>query len=89
MNGYFREYIESHEGEEGDFYCEVKDGLIIRHVSVFNDIYYWATRQDCYDGEYDFTSSPEFDVLDNSVMIVSKDEFERIWNVAISQERQA
>jgi len=85
---YFKTYMESHIGDEGEFFCEVEDGLITRHVSVFNGIYYWATRNDSFDSEYDFTSRPEFDPIEERAEAVSAKEFETIWDLAIRQPRR-
>jgi len=48
MNEYFKTYTESHDGIEGTFYCEVEKGLIIRHISVFEGVFYWATPKEYF-----------------------------------------
>lgn len=85
MSEYFETYTESHDGIEGEFYCEVQDGLIIRHVSVFNGVYYWATPNEYFNGQYDFTDQPEFGEPDESTRSISQDEFDKIWNTALRQ----
>jgi hypothetical protein len=87
LGDYYKMYMESHEGDEGEFFCEVVDGLIVRHVSVFNRVYYWATREDSFDGEYDFTSRPEFDPAAERAKPVPAEAFEATWSLAIRQPR--
>jgi hypothetical protein len=79
---FFRSYTESHEGAVGDFYCEVDDGLIVRHVSVFPEGSYWATPSSYNDERYDFTDRPEFGDPDSTTERISQGDFERVWDLA-------
>ncbi|WP_342370711.1 hypothetical protein [Acinetobacter sp. D009] len=85
MNEYFKTYTESHDGIEGTFYCEVEKGLIIRHISVFEGIFYWATPKEYFHEQYDFTDQPEFGEADESAISISKAEFDVTWNHAVRQ----
>lgn len=85
MFQYFDSYAESLTGQEGRFYCEVHDGLIVRHVMFFDGVYYWATREESFDELYDFTERPEFGLPDATTVAMSADEFAKIWDIAIAQ----
>lgn len=85
MSEYFETYTESHDGIEGKFYCEVIDGFISRHISIFNGVYYWATLNECFSEQYDFTDQPEFGKPDESTFAISKNEFNKLWNTALRQ----
>lgn len=85
MIEYFSTYAESATGQEGVFYCEVKDGIIQRHVTVFDGRYYWATPNDCFDEQYDFTERSEFGAPDETTVSLSGDDFRKIWEFAIAQ----
>ncbi|ABC30277.1 hypothetical protein HCH_03534 [Hahella chejuensis KCTC 2396] len=82
---YYKSYTESHDGEEGFYYCEVKNGLITRQINAFNNVLYWATPSDEYDEEYFFTDQPEFSLSKNDLEI-SSDEFLDLWKVATTQK---
>ena len=75
---YYKSYSESHNGDEGEFFCEVEDGVIVRHISVYGAVLYWATRTDEYDERYFFTDQPEFEVNEKEEEI-SQEEFSRLW----------
>jgi hypothetical protein len=81
---YFKCYSESNDGDEGLFYCEVEDGAIVRHVSVFGDILYWATPTDEFDEVYAFTDQPDFDPSERDVEI-ERGEFLALWSAALRQ----
>jgi hypothetical protein len=81
---YYKSYSESHNGDEGLFYCEVKDGVITRHINVYDDVLYWATPSSEYDEEYFFTDQPEFELTEDEEEI-SQEEFLSLWGKALSQ----
>lgn len=81
---YYKSYIESHKGDEGEFYCEVDNALITRHISVFRGIIFWATPTDEYDEQYFYTDQPHFE-LNETETEVSKDEFHYLWKKATEQ----
>lgn len=81
---YFKCYSASNEGDEGFFYCEVEDGEIVRHVSVFGDTMYWATPTDEFDEVYAFTDQPEFSPSERDAEI-DRDEFLALWSAALRQ----
>jgi hypothetical protein len=81
---YYKSYSESHNGDEGKFYCEVKDGIITRHINVYGDALYWATPSGEYNEEYFFTDQPEFELTEDEEEI-SQEEFLSLWDKALSQ----
>lgn len=83
---YFKSYTESLEGDEGVFYCEAENGEIVRHVSVFGDVMYWATPTDEFDEAYSFTDQPEFDPSEYDAEI-ERDEFLALWTAALRQSK--
>lgn len=50
---------------------------------VFYGVYYWATLNECFNGQYDFTDQPEFGEPDESTLSISQSEFDKIWNTAL------
>ena len=85
MSGYYKHYAESHDGDVGECYYDVRDGLVVRQVSVFDGVYYWATLQNCYDEQYDFTEKPEFDESDVDSQSIPPEVFDAVWSAAIAQ----
>ncbi|WP_018694168.1 hypothetical protein [Algicola sagamiensis] len=81
---YYKSYSESHNGDEGIFFCEVEDGVITRHISVYGEIMYWATPSDEFDEEYFFTDQPEFEMTEEEEEI-SQEEFSLLWEKAVAQ----
>lgn len=81
---YYKSYSESDEGDEGEFFCEVKNGAITRHVSVFGTKLYWATPNDEFDERYFFTDQPEFQLTDSEEEI-SEHDFSLVWDRAVRQ----
>lgn len=81
---YFSAYTESMDGDEGVFYCEVGDGEITRHISVFGSIMYWATPEDELDEVYSFTDQPQFDRSEYDAEI-TRERFLELWSVALRQ----
>lgn len=82
---YFKSYTESDDGDEGVFYCEVENDEIVRHVSVFAHVMYWATPTDEFDELYSFTDQPQF-CRDEYDAEISAKEFLAMWTSAINQE---
>jgi len=83
---YFKGYADGHNGEEGHFYCEVVDELIVKQVFVFGDDMYWATEDSENNEQYFYTDQPEFPDSDLSrlksefgVEEISSTEFFEIW----------
>lgn len=85
MKRYFQTYAESHDGDEGAYYCEVENGIIQRQINVFGDNYYWATPDAYFDERYDYTDQPEFEPTSLEEEI-SAEEFYRIWQIAVARK---
>ena len=81
---YYRSYAESHRGDEGEFFCEVDNGMITRHISLYNNILYWATPSNQYDVAYFFTDQPEFELTDSETEM-TQEEFLNLWDRALNQ----
>jgi hypothetical protein len=81
---YYKSYSESHNGDEGEFICEVENGIITRQINIYKGVLYWATPSDEYDEEYFYTDQPEFEPTAKDVEI-TKDEFLNLWEQAINQ----
>ena len=73
---------ESLNGEEGIYMFEVQDSMIVRQIFVFGSERYWAARFEWKDDRYMFTDQPEHDSPDPNSTEISKDEFDREWNLA-------
>ncbi len=83
---YYKSRSESHKGDEGEFFCEVENGIITRHISLYNGVLYWATPSDEYDEEYFYTDQPEFELSEAEIEITTE-EFFKLWEQAINQWR--
>ncbi len=83
---FFRARSDSPDGEPGLFYCEVRDDEIVRHVSVYAGVMYWATPTDEFDERYAFTDQPEFDRAEHDAEITAA-EFHDLWRAALRQRR--
>lgn len=83
---FFRAYSDSPDGEAGVFCCEVRNAEIVRHVSVYAGVMYWATPTEEYDSDYAFTDQPEFDRVEYDAEITAA-EFHDLWSAALRQKR--
>ncbi|MEM7151434.1 MAG: hypothetical protein AAF799_01270 [Myxococcota bacterium] len=85
---YFSAQVDSMDGDEdeGTFYCEVGDGQILRHISVFGGTMYWATPDAEFDEVYGFTDQPEFDRSEYDAEI-TRERFLELWAAALRQPR--
>lgn len=81
---YYKSYTESHDGDEGEFFCEVNGDRITRHISIFNGTLYWATPSDEFDERYAYTDQTQFEFLDSEVEI-PEGEFLELWRKALEQ----
>ena len=79
---FYKMYSESLDGYEGEYYCEVVNGLVIKQIHVYGSGIYWATENDEKDPMYDFTDQPEFDPEIVDCEEISKVEFINKWNEA-------
>lgn len=76
------------DGEEGLFYYEVEDGMIVRQICIVEDRIYWADVDDERDDAFGFTDQPEFDVAaipDLGVEEVRQFEFDTLWHKGKTQ----
>ncbi len=78
-------YMESLEGDEGSYYCEVANGEIIRQVCCFGANYYWSTLHECKNERYDFTDNSIFRGPKKGDTPISSEEFDRIWRIALDE----
>ncbi len=54
-------YAESLDGEEAEYYCEVKNGIIVRQIYCFSGNIFWADEQSEANEDYPIGDNPEFD----------------------------
>lgn len=87
MKSFYKTYTESHDGDVGDFYCEVQNGLITRQINKFSNFHYWATPENSFDERYDFTSHPEFDPTTGDCEVISENQFLLLWDFAMRQKK--
>lgn len=81
---YYKCYSESHEGEVGDFFCAVENGIITRQINAYAGKLYWATPEGENNEEYFYTDQPEFEPTEADQEI-TKEAFEQIWKKALAQ----
>jgi len=88
MKTYFKSPMHSSlKREKGFFYCEVLDGEITRHMSVFGDSYSWAILRDNFPPDYLFTEDPTFGDPISGDEQISKEEFDFVWEKAGGPEQ--
>ncbi|MDW6093013.1 hypothetical protein SBX64_10670 [Vibrio rhizosphaerae] len=80
---FYKMYSESLDGDEGEFFCEVVDGLVVKQLHIYGENMYWATENSCNDPLYDFTDQPEFDPELIDCEEISSSEFLSMWNEAL------
>jgi hypothetical protein len=90
---YYRSNTENHEGDEGFYYCEVLNEVIIRSIQEFNGELYWSTLRSHNNELYMFTDQPEFPdahipyLKENYNLIqLTPQEFEALWEKAQAQK---
>jgi hypothetical protein len=83
MIKFYKFYTVSLDNEDGFYYCEVLDGMIVRQINQFGTSLYWATRESERDPRYDLTDQPVLAVEEQDVgEEISEQEFTALWKQA-------